>query len=163
MATLGGLVNSGLVDVENGSTLLISGDVNNSGTLATDSIGLGGGNKLTFTGALTNTGIFELLGHSDMATLGSLTNNASGFVDVEGGSTLTIAGDVTNSGAGSNGLYTSFNGTGGNTLIINGVLTNNGMFGLEGPGDMATISGNVTNNSGATIALTGGSMATFDT
>src|SRR5208337_1521072 len=130
----------GLVDVENGSTLLINGDVNNSGTVATNSIGLGGNNTLTITGTLANTGIFELLGPTDVATIGNLANNAGGFIDVEGGSTLNITGDVNSSAGGSGfGIYTSFNGTGGNTLNIGGMLTNSGNFEILGPGDMATI------------------------
>src|SRR5208337_800739 len=95
-AALGGLANSGLVDVENGSMLQINGDVTNSFALATDSMDLGGSNTLNITGTLTNTGTFQVLGPSDMATLGSLVN--SGLVDVENGSTLLISGDVNNSG-----------------------------------------------------------------
>ena len=164
--TMTGLTNNagGLVDLEGGSTVTVNGNVTNNGT------GLGGfytslfgnfGNTIQITGALTNSGIFQLLGSGDMATIGSLTNNAGGFVDVEGLSTLTVTGNVVNNAGGPQGIYTSFNGTGGNTISIGGTLTNNGMFGLESTGDKVMVTGGVTNNSGALFALTGGSSATF--
>ena len=165
MGTIGGnLTNAvgGIVDVESGGTLTISGDVTNSGIVATDYNSLGGGNTITINGTLTNGGSFELLGPADMATLGSLTNNAGGFVDVEGGSTLNISGDVTNfaGGGGQNGIFTGYKGSGGNTLNIGGMLTNNGDFELLGAGDMASISGNVTNSGNFYISGTG-SMASM--
>jgi hypothetical protein len=150
----------GIIDVENGSELTINGNVTNTSTgvdrgIITGFLGTGG-NTLDITGTLNNTsnGNLQLLGSGDKATIGSLTN--AGFVDVEGGSTLTITGDVTNSGA----MYTSFNGpTGGNTLNITGSLTNSGFVGLENT-DTATISGNLTNNGTGTFDLTGGGKAT---
>lgn len=155
------IASSGSLDVSNGTTLTVMADVNNSGTVSTGRFGTDG-NTLGISGALTNTGTFQLNGPGDMATGSSLTNNVGGFVDVEHGSTLNITGNVTNSaGATGFGIYTSFNGTGNNTLNINGNLTNNGTFGLESTGDKATISGNVTNGGSALFALTGGSMATF--
>ena len=157
--TMGGLSNAGTVDVEGGSTLQVNGDATNSGNLYTNQQGAGGNNTLNITGMLTNemSGALELFGPKDMATIGSLNN--AGFVDVEGGSTLTILGDVTNSGAGGQGIYTSFNGSGGNTLNIDGNLDNSGRFGLEGA-DTATIGKNVTNS--GLFALTGDAMATID-
>jgi hypothetical protein len=160
LATTGGLNNSGTLDLENASVLKVTGDVTNSGSLGASLNGGGtGGNTITIDGMLTNGGTFQLNGSKDMATLGSLTNNAGAFVDVEGGSTLTITGNVTNSGAGANGIYTSFNGTGHNTLNINGNLTNSGMVGIESTGDTATIGGNVSNS--GSFQVTGGSMATI--
>ena len=157
----GGLNNAGTVDVEGGSTLQVNGDATNSGNLYTNQQGDGGMNTVNITGMLTNSGNIELFGPKDTATIGSLTNNAGGFVDVEGGSTLTITGDVTNNAGGPQGIYTSFNGTGSNTLNIGGTLTNNGMVGIESTGDALTVTGDVTNNSGAEIAFTGNSMGTF--
>ena len=155
-----GVSNAGGIDVEGGSTLTITGGVDNSGLFVTNFNNLGGNNTITVSGMLTNEaiGTFQLLGPKDMATIGSLNN--AGFVDVEGGSTLTILGDVTNTGSGANGIYTSFNSPGGgNTLNIDGNLTNSGRVGLENA-DTATIGKNVTNS--GTFALTGGSMATID-
>ena len=157
----------GIIDVESGSELTINGNVINNSAGVDRGILTGfdgiGGNTLNITGTLTNSGHFELLGSKDMSTLGSLTNNAGGFVDVEGGSTLNITGDVTNSssGSGMQGIFTSFNGTGHNAINIGGTLTNNGMVGIESTGDALTVTGDVTNNSGAEIAFTGGSMGTF--
>ena len=52
-----------------------------------------------------------------------------GVVDVEGGSTLTVTGNVTNAAQ----IYTSFNGTGNNTININGTLTNNASSASRAP------------------------------
>jgi hypothetical protein len=149
----------GLVDVSNGSTLGMSG-VNNSGTFTSGMNGTGG-NTMTFTAALTNSGTFQLNGAGDMATMASLTNNSGGFVDVENGSTLNVTGNVNNSAGQPQGIYTSFNGTGGNKINIGGNLVNNGMIGIESTGDQFKVTGSVTNNASALIALTGGSSATF--
>ena len=163
VANIGGtFTNAGATDVEGGSTLNVTGDVTNTGSIYTDFHGNGGGNSINIGGTLNNSGTFQLLGPTDTATIGSLTNNGGGFVDVEGGSTLSITGDVTNSGAGANGIYTSFNGTGGNTIDIGGTLTNTGRVGIESTGDMLTVTGAVTNNSGGLIAFTGGSNGTFE-
>jgi hypothetical protein len=161
-----GLTNNagGLVDLEMGSKLTVNGNVTNNGT------GVGGiytslsgnfGNTIQITGALTNGGTFQLFGSGDQATIGSLTNNAGGFVDVESLSTLNVTGNVINNAAGPAGIYTSFNGTGNNTINIGGTLTNNGKFGLESTNDQAKVTGAVTNSAGALFALTGGSSATF--
>ena len=139
-STMAGLNNSGFVDAEGGSTLAITGAATNNGSLLTNAYNLGGGNTITFGGLLTNNGVFVLSGPADMSTVGSLTNNAGAFVDVEQGSTLSITGAVNNSATGSgSGIYTSFNGTGGNTLNIGGTLTNGGVFELLGSGDKATM------------------------
>ena len=150
---------SGSFDVSNGTSVVLAG-VSNSGTFTTGMNGTGG-NTLSFSAALTNDGTFRLNGSGDMATMPGLTNNAGGFVDADGGSTLIVNGNVTNNAGGPQGIYTGFSGTGGNTIHINGNLTNNGMFGVESAGDNVTVSGGVTNNGGGLFALTGGSSATF--
>ena len=63
--TTGGFTNSGLLDAEIGSTINITGDVTNAGTMATDLNNMGGGNTLTITGNLTNSGEFGLFGAGD--------------------------------------------------------------------------------------------------
>ncbi len=55
LTTLGGLVNSGTVNVLNGDTLQITGNVTNSGFLATGYVNCCGGNTLNISGNLTNT------------------------------------------------------------------------------------------------------------
>jgi hypothetical protein len=153
----------GFIDVENHSTLNIAGDVTNSATGSGfgiyTSFNGNGGNTINIGGTLTNSGNFQLLGPGDNATIGSVTNNAGGFIDVEGGSTLSVTGNVTNSAGGRDGIYTSFNGTGNNTIDIGGTLTSNGNFELLGRGDMASI-GNGMRNSGV-VDLENGSTLTI--
>jgi hypothetical protein len=160
--------NNGSVTIGHGATLNLTGQ-----PLGVTSVGAGsswtiGGNFEV--GGVANTGFANLSSVSGSVifangasqTIGnSLTNNAGGFVDVDGGSTLTITGNVTNNAFGPQGIYTGFYGPGGNTIHITGNLTNNGKFGVENAGDIATVGGNVTNNSGALFAGTGGSSSTF--
>ncbi len=160
-ATLGSLVNSGTVDVSSASTLTVNGRVNNTGTITTGGFSPGG-NTIVITGKLTNSGSLVLNGPGDTATIGSggmgtaLSNNSGGFIDIEGGSTLTINGDVTNSsgGGGQHGIFTGFNGSAGNTLTVTGNLSNAGKFELEGQGDTATV-GSLTNNLSGVILVIG--------
>jgi hypothetical protein len=162
-----------IVDVVGGGTLNIMGDVINAAStggiagLFTGYMGAGG-NTLTIGGTLNNSGVFALFGGvfssaaGDTGTIGSLINNSGAVVDVDGGSTLTITGDVTNSAAGMDqGIYTSlFFSTGGNTINIGGMLTNNGDFWLTGAGDRANI-GSLINNgdieigNGSTLQVNG--------
>jgi len=156
VATMTGLANSVLVDAENGGTLQINGAVDNSGLLATNYFGTGGGNTVNITGTLTNElgAIFQLSGPTDMATLGSLNN--SGTVNVNGGSTLTVTHDATNSGD-------IFTDPGSNKINIGGMLTNSGTFQLNGPTDMAMIGngmGTALANSGY-VDVDGGSTLTI--
>jgi fibronectin-binding autotransporter adhesin len=170
LGTIGNGVNNtttGYIDVEGGSTLNITGNVTNAGGsggpggLGTGILG-SGGNTLTVSGSVTNSGKFGVVGVGDSATIGSLTNNAGGFVNVENGSTLTVSGNVTNNATGPQGIYTGFFGLGsGSTIKILGTLTNNGMFGLESAGDIAKVTGAVSNTTAALFAQTGGSSATF--
>jgi T5SS/PEP-CTERM-associated repeat protein len=182
MATLGSLSNAGSVDVENGSTLQINGDANNSGSIVTNRNGVSGGNTINITGTLTQTDSATLVlnGPGDTVATGALMN--AGAVYVDGGSTLTVAGDETNSSAGfldldghstltitgnvDNSGYTSANlfGSGGhNTLTISGMLTNEatGTLILLGPGDIASIGNGVVSagvleaDSGSTLTITG--------
>ena len=164
-ATLGGLVNAGVADVASGSTLQINGNASNSGVLATNDIyvaSLGSNNTVNITGTLTNQvgGQFLLGGagySGDVATLGSLNN--SGSVELEYGNTLTVSGNVSNSGI----LATSYVFySGGNTFNVNGTLTNlgGGQFILNGPADMASLggldnSGFVQVQNGSTLQING--------
>ena len=164
--TIGGnLTSSGTVQLGDGSTLTINGKFDNSGTLNTGGNPMEpGGNTVTVTGMLTNeaTGIFQLLGPGDMATVGNGVGTAlanSGYVVVDGGSKLTINGAVDNSGQ----LLTNDQGNGGgNTITITGLLTNEstGSFTLNGPSDMATLgslnnAGTVEVDNGSTLTING--------
>ena len=160
MASIGnGLTNAGEVFVQNGSSLQINGNVNNSFFLVTDSAGGAGGNILNITGSLTNSLGFELTGPGDMGMIGNgLTNNAGADVDVENGSTLHIGGDVTSSGTLATGLdYPYYSGA--NRLTITGNLSNQagGQFILNGVGDMASIGNGLTNNAGGFVEVQNGS------
>jgi len=142
--------NTGALAANAGTTLKISGNVDNFGSISTDP----GGNTLTVTGSVTNAGTFQLNGPGDKATMAGLTNNVGGYVDVEGGSTFQVNGNASNSGQ----IYTSFNGTGGNMFNVTGTLDNTNFIGLEST-DTATIGGAVTNS--GSFQMTGGSRATF--
>ncbi len=112
MAAMGSLTNSGLVDVENGSTLQVNGGVSNSGDLYTDRGDLGGGNTLN--------------------VKGGLTNSASGSIFLLRESALTVTGDVNNSGTICAGCEDfGFFGSGSNTVTINGALTNKATFWID--------------------------------
>src|SRR5208337_2157614 len=167
LATTGGLNNSGFVDLEKGSTLQINGDVTNSGLMYTSFNG-GGGNTLNITGNLTNSGFVGLESTDTVTISGNVTNNGTGTFDLTGGakatigalmntaatttvdlenaSTLKITGNADNFGTLSTGANS---GTGGNTITITGMLTNESgaTFELLGHGsaDMATI-GSVSNS-----------------
>jgi hypothetical protein len=161
IATIGnGATNSGIVDLEDGSTLTVVGDVMNSADISTTGFGSVGGNTLNITGMLTNQAgaTFVLLGGGpgDMATIsGNLTN--LGYVNVEGASTLAVNGTVDNSG------YLFTNGdlvAGGNTITTTGMLTNeatgqimlNGNGGFGGAGDMLQAASGITNNGAISVS-----------
>ncbi|MGA9567705.1 MAG: S-layer family protein, partial [Candidatus Korobacteraceae bacterium] len=157
--------NSGSATIGSGATLNLTNQPNGVTSVASGASWTIGGNFSV--GGVANTGFANLssvggsvtFANGASQTIGSsLTVASGGFFDVEGGSTVTITGNVFNNAGGPQGIYTSFNGTGGNTLNINGNLTNNGMFGLEST-DAATIGGTV-NNSGS-FQLTGGAIGTF--
>jgi len=108
MATLGGLANSGLVQVENGSTLLINGDLNN---LATGSVEVLNNSTLQVNGNLDNFGTL-VIDPSTLTITGTLTNNV--------GSTFSLAaGDILNAGSVNNlGSFTLPGGTQLNTPMF---------------------------------------------
>ena len=153
--TAGTLTNSGGFYINNGSTVGVTGDVLNSGTLETGYYGYGGGgDSLNIGGTLTNTGSFDIgsfSGYADTVQIGAVSN--SGTFDINGGSTVSVTGDLLNNDLLRTGaLY----GSGGNTLNVVGTLTNNGYFGLYGAGDVANLNMLVNNGvvgvaSGATF------------
>jgi hypothetical protein len=157
IATIGnGASNSGIVDLEDGSTLTVMGDVMNAADISTTGFGTVGGNTVNITGMLTNQAgsTFVLLGGGpgDMATIGGNVTNA-GFVNVEGASTLVVNGALDNSGF----LFT--NGdlvAGSNTVTINGMLTNeiDAQIAVNGPSDMVQAASGLTNGGTITIDST---------
>jgi T5SS/PEP-CTERM-associated repeat protein len=165
-ATIGSVVNLsgtvGLIDLENGSSLTVNGDFANGmdqtiGQLYTSHFGGSGGNTLTINGTLSqgHNSTFQMLGPGDTATIGSVVA-IGGIFDLENGSSLTVTGDWNNTFS-----PITTGGSGHNTLTIGGTLTNNnGGLLLGGPGDMATIGGDV-NNNGSFQVLGSGSTATI--
>ena len=89
----GGIYNSGMIDLENASTLTVNRDVYSENLFFTGFKGQGG-NVLNITGTLNNDmgGNLFLQGPSHNATIGSIQNQ--GIIDLENGSTLRVNGDV---------------------------------------------------------------------
>jgi hypothetical protein len=85
------LLNTGTVDLENASTLMIKGAADNFGTLSTSANSGTGGNTLTVTGLLTNEAGAQLSvnGPADVLTASAGLVN-KGLVTVKNGSTVTI-------------------------------------------------------------------------
>ena len=93
MTTIGGLDNSGLVKVENGSTLLITGDLNNfaKGAIYVES------STLLVNGNLNNSGTL-VIDPSTLTVTGTLTNNAGSTFTLAAGDTLNV-GSLNNLGS----------------------------------------------------------------
>jgi hypothetical protein len=91
----GTLTNSGVLDLEEGSSMTVSGALTNSGTLETNARNQGSGktNTLTVTTTFTNnTGATTIVGDfgntTDVMNVGTLVNN--GVLFVESGATLNL-------------------------------------------------------------------------
>jgi hypothetical protein len=158
----------GFVDVENGSTLTVNGNVANAGQIYTSFSGSGGNNTFNVTGTLNNTN-FIGMENADHATIGGAVTNSGSFqitggaaatftstlmntgtVDLENASKLTISGTADNFGT----LSTSANGgTGGNTVTVSGLLTNEatGQLSVNGPTDVLTASAGLVNKGLVTV------------
>ena len=92
------IANSGYFSIGGGSTVNITGNVTNSDYLTTNYFVGGSNDKLNISGTLTNQGQFWLYGSGDVANVGTLANSG-GAVNLENGSRLNVAGNVTNSGS----------------------------------------------------------------
>ncbi|HVP49988.1 MAG TPA: PEP-CTERM sorting domain-containing protein [Candidatus Bathyarchaeia archaeon] len=175
-ATIASLTNNAgaIVDVEDGSTLTITGNVTNNAAgpqgIYTSYTGTGG-NTINIGGTLTNNGMFGLESAGDVVKVtGGVTNNSgavfaltggssatfsatlmnAGTVDLENASSLTVHGAATNSGT----LATSeFGGTGGNTMTFTALLTNgNGaQIDINGPSDTLKASAGLANSGTVTV------------
>ena len=148
-ASIGGIVNSGAIDLEGGSSVHVNDNVNNGSEITT-----AGTSVLNIGGTLTNGtgGNFVLYGQ---ASIGSVVN--SGAIDLEGASRLHVNGDANNLGS----IVTSiYEGSGGNGVAIAGKLTNSGSFVLNGPSDYASAgslvnSGNIDLENGSVLQVNG--------
>jgi hypothetical protein len=123
-ASSGGVTNTGTLEATNSGILLLIGNyANTGGTILADANPNRGAvvylNGATITGGTLSTnrgGVIETLSGGSGATLSGLTN--SGTFDVSDGTTLTLAGTITNAG------QINENSTGSNTFIdINGNVT----------------------------------------
>jgi len=158
------------VTISNGTTtetitLDISPTINNLTVGSDATLQSQGNNSLTIAsgGFLSNAGTltFSTSG-SSLKVNGSTTN--TGAMNIEGGSTASLTGNVNNSGM----FITGFSG-GNNTVNVTGAFTNNSgaTLSLEGSGDVANIntlsnSGKLSIGSGATLNLTGGGLGITD-
>jgi hypothetical protein len=141
------VASGGDLQVNDGSTLTVDGNLANSGYVYT---GLGGGSEsaLDVNGTLTNSGIIGMYGAGDsLNATGALTN--SGSIEMYGaGESLTA--DLTNSGPiGLNGAS--------DTLTVTGDFNNNsgGSLSLTANLNSVGVSGNFNNNAGASVTMSG--------
>ncbi len=191
--TVTGSVNvshTGLLDLESGSTVTVSGNFANSGSVATNYYSYGGAtNSLTVTGTFTNTvGASLLVGRgdvSDVVNIGMLVNNGSidilpgatlnltnqpnGITDVVAGSSLSVSGTFN---AGSSSGLANLNSVEGYLDLVGQTTTvtpNSGTLTVSYPGNLqaeggtnVTISGNL-NNSGGKIEIDQSSLSVSGT
>jgi fibronectin-binding autotransporter adhesin len=143
----------GSLTLGNGQT---SSDTPSGGTLTVPSGGSLNlvGATLSVTGGLNDSGSVSVLNGSTLNLTQSMTLNSSTSTNVDGGGTLTVTGNLMNSGT----LNTGANYGGGNTLTVSAGFTNNAsltMYGSTygGAGDTLNVSGTLTNNAGATLNL----------
>jgi fibronectin-binding autotransporter adhesin len=166
--TAGTLVNNGSLTIGSGSTLNLTNQpngitdvVSNSLLDVAGSLKAGTASGLAHLGSVEGQLILEN-GQAAKATpgTGTLTISATGSLDLEQGTSLTVAGNLTNSG----GLFTNVFNKGGsaNTLTVNGALTNNGNFIVGSNDDTKDVAnlqtlvnqGSLAIGTGATLNLT---------
>jgi fibronectin-binding autotransporter adhesin len=155
-ATIGSIANSGLIDLENRSSLTVGGNVNNSGNIYTSFQGGSGGNTITINGKLTNSSGSSLVlyGPNDTATISGVAS--SGLVDVEGGS-LQVNGNVHNSGE----LDMCTNCFSSNTVNITGNLNNSGSININSSFLTQALTVNGAANNSGNITIGGNEQATL--
>ena len=167
-------INFGTMDLEGttlGSTINVSGDFNNSGTIYAGQYPHSGG-SLMITGTLSNNGTIQL-GSYDFnnggggggATVGGLVNNGtinltfggirvtgnatnSGGINIDWGSGLRVNGNLLNAG----GIATFPNdNTSGDSISVAGTLTNTGSITIEGSASRASL-GALVNRGGIVLS-----------
>ncbi len=172
------LINAGLMEVQNGATLLAQGTLLNAGTLLLGSGGTlavtsssswsntgtvrGTSGTVVLTGPVTNAELASFAGSGAMLVQEGLLDNSAGTLAIGNGSTLgvlalgpggTIRGGVVRDGGG--GLV-------GAAGTLDGV-TYQGTLGLIHPNDLLTVTDGITmtgaSGPGSAIALTGNGAA----
>ena len=182
------VVNGSLIGgiyIDNGSTLSITGNVLNNGTISTGHPdGSAGGNMLTIGGTLTNNWSFSVGGSGDVVNVDTLINNGgvyvgagasltltnqvAGITDVMMGSVFNILGTFN---AGANSGFNSLTKIEGSLLLVNGgtkniapiggTLTNSGVFEIYG--GSVNIGGMFINNGDCLVLGPTGSVVNLDT
>jgi len=177
----GTLTNSGSLEMETaGETLKVTGATTN-GTGATLSIE--GGSAATFTGSVTNSGMFEtgFSGGSNTATVtGTFTNNAGATLTIDGSSDVVNINALSNSGTiyignkvGSAAILTLTGGGQGVTDVVENSTINlcgnfnvvNGAKTTSALGNLTTVAGALTIENGKTTSVTptGGTLTIAST
>ncbi|MGA3065611.1 MAG: PEP-CTERM sorting domain-containing protein [Tepidisphaeraceae bacterium] len=136
----GPLTNSGDIDVSDGTTVSVTGDVTNSGTFTTGTQGPGA-NLVNVSGTFDNTGTLDLYGTGDVVNVHAL--NYAGSLYVAAGATLNVTG-------GGSGLtdvpVNSSDDIAGNFNVINGGVSTSALANLASvEGDLYLESGQTYN------------------
>ena len=141
------------LDVENGSTATLNGDVSNSGTVATGLYGTGH-NTLTVTGSFTNAGNLTVAGNGDVFDTPVL--HSTGTLTIGSGATLNITGG--GSGITAINIYSAVVLGGAFNVINNGVVS-------SALATLNSVDGSATFQSGIseTITPAGGTLTTSNT
>jgi hypothetical protein len=162
-----GVINmgGGMLNISNASTntgtinlngTLFGGTITNNGTIE------GGSGGSTVGNNLINHGMFGVGGGGKVTMTGALANASDGLITVRSESKLTInqglaqnAGVITNSGFFDNNGHTLANS---GKILSSGLFSTGGLTNLDGgkiefTGAASTITGDVTNNSGGSIVV----------
>jgi hypothetical protein len=158
LATLQSTASDSLTIASGGTLSVQSGGVLNF-TTSGSNITVGSG------GTLANNGTINLQATGEtLSVTGTTTNGVGAVLSIEGGSSGTFTGSVTNSGT----FQTGFSG-GNNTVNVSGTFTNNtgATLELEGSGDVVNVmtltnAGTLTLDAGTTLTITGGGSGITD-
>jgi hypothetical protein len=151
------VINTGVMDVQQGSSLTMTGNATNNGTINTGNAPSDtGNNAVVVTGLFNNTvtGNVNVQGGGDTMTIGGGSSNAGTLV-VTGGSQLTVNGNFTNSGSLVMKCSSSpCGGTGFAPIQINGTLTNTGTVDVP-PTEDEVLRGGLTLETAQSVANSG--------
>jgi len=162
------LTNWGTISVQQTSTLMVNGNLTNSGAMGSGRDRIDVNNVISIEGMLTNSGSVGLIGSGDSLTSGSISNSGGIFLNGYG-DTLVDKGDFTNTGgvgaetgsirvAGNfyNRGSVSLSGSPNGASLFAGNLNNVGSVSVGPSGSMSV--GNFYNASGASLSINGGGL-----
>jgi hypothetical protein len=161
--------NSGTMDLVDGQTLTVTGNLNNSGVIELDPVSPdSGGSSLNVTGTLINGGTLTIgnagITAADTVTIGNLINTGSIAIQGSGPSaeaTLNVAAAAPNMLTGSISLsgYSVLNYAGGGIRSIAGTAS----LTLDGPNAQLSVIGGEGNETAlATLTVNGGTLTLDD-